>query len=53
MDIAGWKTTSVFHRYAIVDEAQIEDALRKIAQFSGSGGNKPDGGEKDGSEFLA
>lgn len=33
MQIAGWKTESVFRRYAIVDEGVVEDALRKISAY--------------------
>jgi integrase len=33
MEIAGWKTASVFRRYAIVDETIVEDALRKISAY--------------------
>ena len=27
MEVGGWKTTSVFHRYAIVDNQDIADAM--------------------------
>jgi hypothetical protein len=31
MQIGGWKTDSVFRRYAIVDEALMAEALGKLA----------------------
>jgi integrase len=30
MRIAGWKTSGVFRRYAIVDQADVRDALQKL-----------------------
>jgi hypothetical protein len=32
MKIGGWKTRSVFERYAIVSHSDIEDALQKLEQ---------------------
>jgi hypothetical protein len=32
MKIGGWKTRSVFERYAIVSHTDIEDALQKLEQ---------------------
>jgi hypothetical protein len=32
MKIGGWKTRSVFERYAIVSHTDIEDALLKLEQ---------------------
>ena len=32
MRIGGWKTTSVFHRYAIVNRQEMGDAMRKFEQ---------------------
>jgi integrase len=31
MDLGGWKTPSVFHRYGIVDESMLRDALAKLS----------------------
>jgi hypothetical protein len=30
MEVGGWKTTSVFHRYAIVDNQDIADAMNML-----------------------
>ena len=30
MRIAGWKTSSVFKRYAIVDKTDVRDALQQL-----------------------
>ena len=30
--IGGWKTTSVFHRYAIVDRRDVATAVRQLAE---------------------
>jgi integrase len=30
MEVGGWKTTSVFHRYAIVDNQDIADAMNTL-----------------------
>ena len=32
MDLGGWKTPSVFHRYGIVDESMLRDALAKLSK---------------------
>jgi hypothetical protein len=32
MKIGGWKTRSIFERYAIVSHTDIEDALQKLEQ---------------------
>lgn len=34
MEIAGWTTTSVFHRYAITDEGQISRGLSDVFRYS-------------------
>jgi hypothetical protein len=33
MKIGGWKTASIFRRYDIVDENDLQDAAAKIRQF--------------------
>lgn len=33
MQIGGWRTTSMFHRYAIVNEAQLEEALDQVGEY--------------------
>jgi integrase len=30
MRIAGWKTSSIFRRYAIVDKADVREALQRL-----------------------
>ncbi len=35
MEVGGWKTTSVFHRYAIVDNQDIADAMEYARKESG------------------
>lgn len=37
MELAGWQTTSVFHRYAVVDEAEMSSALGDIFRVSITG----------------
>ena len=32
MALGGWKTSSVFHRYGIVDESMLRDALAKLSK---------------------
>ena len=32
MKLAGWKTNSIFKRYAIVDETDLRDAVQKVAR---------------------
>jgi integrase len=34
MALGGWKTSSVFHRYGIVDETMLRDALAKLSKAS-------------------
>jgi hypothetical protein len=31
--IGGWKTTAVFHRYAIIDRRMMADAIRKLERY--------------------
>jgi hypothetical protein len=31
--IGGWRTTSVFHRYAIIDGRMMADAIRKLERY--------------------
>jgi integrase len=42
MKIGGWKTRSVFERYAIVSHSDIEDALQKLEQRKKLSTLKPD-----------
>jgi hypothetical protein len=32
-EIGGWKTTAVFHRYAIVDRRMMTDAIRRLERY--------------------
>jgi integrase len=41
MKIGGWKTRSIFERYAIVSHADIEDALQKLEQRKKLARQKP------------
>ena len=31
--IGGWKTTAVFHRYAIIDRRMMADAMSKLGRY--------------------
>jgi integrase len=37
MEVGGWKTTSVFHRYAIVDNQDVADAMDMLEKSQGMG----------------
>jgi len=40
MKIGGWKTTSVFHRYAIVDRRDMAAAMRQYEEHQRQTGPK-------------
>ena len=39
MEVGGWKTTSVFHRYAIVDNQDVADAMNMLERAKTNRGN--------------
>lgn len=42
MRLAGWKTDSVFRRYAIVDQEVLEEGVEKLAVYDESNGGEPE-----------
>ena len=52
MRIAGWKTSSVFKRYAIVDNADVRAALRKLEQARQKPSDHADGHSSTEPEYT-
>jgi hypothetical protein len=52
MKIGGWRTRSVFERYAIVSQTDVEDALEKLEDSRQSSRQKRAAKESEGSQAV-
>jgi integrase len=52
MEVGGWKTTSVFHRYAIVDNQDVAVAMDMMEKSQDQLGQRLEGCAKDGFRLV-